>query len=292
MPLPPVSRPITTIDLFKTAAVILMVIDHLGFHFFVESLSPITEGDPNLWFRVIGRACVPIWFFLIGYANTRAIGWPLVIGAAVLVVANLVTGMFVFPLNVLFSMMFIRLILNPVARLAFGSFEGLIAVLGLSLIFLYPSVFWTEYGTLGLLIALMGYAVRHGDQKTGLFAYTRFRPIFLWGIVAIMAVSQLQIFTNFSAFQFWVMAAGLACVSALLFHVPFTTYPDLTKRLPPLITHIIQFMGRRTLEIYVVHLTLFKIIALVFGLGYPIYGWFDWHWTIEESFLAGFNRIS
>ncbi len=43
-------RDLTSYDLLKTLAVILMIIDHVGHHFFPD----------EMWFRVVGRLCVPI----------------------------------------------------------------------------------------------------------------------------------------------------------------------------------------------------------------------------------------
>lgn len=56
-------REVTSYDLLKCAAVIIMVIDHVGFYFYPE----------NLWFRAVGRIGFPVWFFLVGYARGRDI---------------------------------------------------------------------------------------------------------------------------------------------------------------------------------------------------------------------------
>ena len=47
---------ITSYDLFKTLALVLMIADHIGFYFY-----------PNeLWLRAFGRLSAPMWLFLIG----------------------------------------------------------------------------------------------------------------------------------------------------------------------------------------------------------------------------------
>ena len=46
-------------DFIKFVAVVLMVIDHIGYYFFPYDL---------MW-RSFGRMCVPIWLFLAGYAK-------------------------------------------------------------------------------------------------------------------------------------------------------------------------------------------------------------------------------
>ena len=80
-------------DILKTVAIILMIIDHIGYYFFPE----------NYWFRAIGRACVPVWFFLIGYANTRELPNRLLIAALILALADLILFQRVFSLNILVS---------------------------------------------------------------------------------------------------------------------------------------------------------------------------------------------
>jgi hypothetical protein len=50
-------------DWLKTAAIILVAVDHFG-HFFVED---------DRWWSVFGRLAAPTFFFLIGYAQTRTV---------------------------------------------------------------------------------------------------------------------------------------------------------------------------------------------------------------------------
>lgn len=91
---------ITHLDLIKTIAIILVVIDHIGFYFFPDAM----------WFRAMGRlGGVPVWFFLIGYANTRNIPNKWLIGAFVLIGLDLVLFQHVFPMNVLVTLGALRL---------------------------------------------------------------------------------------------------------------------------------------------------------------------------------------
>ena len=50
-------------DWLKTAAIILVVVDHIGY-FFIE------DAD---WWSVFGRLAAPPFFFLLGYAQTRTV---------------------------------------------------------------------------------------------------------------------------------------------------------------------------------------------------------------------------
>ena len=50
-------------DWLKTAAIILVVVDHIGY-FFIED---------DHWWSVFGRLAAPTFFFLLGYAQTRTV---------------------------------------------------------------------------------------------------------------------------------------------------------------------------------------------------------------------------
>src|SRR5271169_4200101 len=50
-------------DWLKTAAIILVAVDHFGYFFM----------DDDRWWSVFGRPAAPTFFFLMGYAQTRAV---------------------------------------------------------------------------------------------------------------------------------------------------------------------------------------------------------------------------
>ena len=94
-------------DLVKIMALILMVIDHLGHFFFPEQV---------MW-RSVGRWCVPMWLFLIGYATPKQlISRDLIILAILLVIIDIVTYNPPFPATILFSIFFSRLFIHYIAQ--------------------------------------------------------------------------------------------------------------------------------------------------------------------------------
>ena len=93
---------VTSYDVWKTLAVLLMIIDHIGAYFL-----PDEQG-----LRILGRLCVPIWFFLVGYAQSRDLSWRLWAGVAILSISNYIGGQPIFPLTILATIIFIRLILD------------------------------------------------------------------------------------------------------------------------------------------------------------------------------------
>tara|TARA_B100000780_G_C21112291_1_gene449600 strand:+ start:962 stop:1864 length:903 start_codon:yes stop_codon:yes gene_type:complete len=248
---------ITSYDLLKTIAVVLMIIDHIGMYFFPD----------DLWWRSMGRLCVPIWFFLIGYARSRDLPVKLWAGALLLVVADVIVGRTLLPLNILFTIMAVRLLLDPVMRLSLKGPVWMV-MMALTLVALVvPSSFLSEYGILGLIAAMYGYMVRHRDTNVSdrlLYSYMVFAFL-------IFIVSQ-QLSFGFDPQQLSVMTLGILIIGFSLLRFKSETFPELGAKLPPGVIRALQFGGRRTLEIYVAHLVAFKCIALALGLdGYGLF---------------------
>lgn len=256
------SKNITSYDLLKTFAVIFMVVDHIGMYFFPD----------DLWWRAAGRACVPVWFFLVGYARGRDLSPKILIGAGMLIAANFLAGMSIFPLNVLVTIILIRLILNPLMTTTLSvtgrEFWPMAMLLFLLAI---PTMLITEYGTQALILSIFGYLVRHRQQVGNEKFIIGYMAFSLGSFVTMQALA--FDFTN--AHIGFVIGAVLAVHVVLLVFRP-QEYSALTAKIPPPITWILQFCGHRTLEIYVAHLLIFKALAVYWGLSG--YGFLDWRW--------------
>jgi hypothetical protein len=252
-------RELTSYDFAKCFAVIFMIVDHIGYHFFPE----------ENWWRLLGRFCVPVWFFLIGYAKSRDLGWKLWVGGLILLAANFPAGQFILPLNILFSIIFIRLVLDPVMAHALKGKREFWAVNVMLLFLVLPTQVLAEYGTQGLILAIFGYLVRNKDNikegKTLLAQYT----LFATGGFVIM---QSLLFGFVSELQFFSLSVGILIVTFMLLLFKPMSYPRLTKALPRPAVWMLQIGGRRTLEIYVLHLLLFKALAVKAGY----FKLFDW----------------
>ena len=135
-------KDLTSYDLLKALAIILMIIDHMGYYF----------SPDEMWFRVLGRLCVPIWFFLIGYAKTTEIPvrfW----GAAVLVALSaLVTGQYVLPFNIIFTIIIVRLLRQKGLMNCLSSGEALRGMFFIILFMIIPTSILLEYGTSALFL--------------------------------------------------------------------------------------------------------------------------------------------
>lgn len=275
-------RALTTQDVWKALAVVLMVADHIGYY-----LLPVPVGaeigDPHFWWRVVGRWCVPIWFFWAGYARSRDIPplwWG---GGVILVVANIVTGMFIFPLNNIFSLIFIRWIIDPVGRFALAH-PVTLAMTVVGLVVLYPITSWVcEYGTLGLLLAVLGYSVRHRADGLGVLAWPALVPV-LAGVCMVVTIGlQIVTFPGLGVAQMGAMAIGIMAVITGLILVPVQPWPAFTIWVPRSGVLALQFLGRQSLPLYVGHLVVLKAVCCALGVGLPLYGWFDWDWSQAAS---------
>lgn len=253
-------REITSYDLLKTFAVVIMLVDHIGAYFFPDFL----------WWRSIGRIGFPIWFFLVGHASGRDLPFKLWGSALLLVGANFVTGMPIFPLNALVTIILIRLLIDPVmsfSKFSLSNFWGRVAIL----ILLVPITYsLCEYGTLGLMTAMFGYMVRNRDKFDE-------KLIFQFMVTVLITFLMVQYLTfEFTIAHFAVMAVGTALIRLMLLDFKPKSYPELTKKCGGAVTWVFQFCGRKTLEIYVAHLLLFKGLCLL--LGFEHFGLFEWSW--------------
>lgn len=240
---------VNSYDLLKTAAFLLMLIDHIGVYFYPD----------ETWLRVIGRFCVPIWCFLIGYAMTRKIGYDLWLGVATLIIANIITGGAVFPITILLTFIIIRLALDPVARLGLASKERFIILISIIFIGLFPSMMLVEYGTAAFALALSGYAVRHG----GVYAI----PLYISGFI-VFIFSQIVTF-NFEFIQTMSLIAGVGFIAYGLWRFSPAEFPHFKNEI---MLAVFKGVGRHTLILYVLHLILFKVIAASLALNG--YAWF------------------
>ncbi len=250
---------LTSYDLFKTFALVTMVIDHVGYYFLPE----------DLWLRAIGRVSAPIWFFLIGYANSRDLGEKMWGGLILLVAANLVVGLPVFPLNILATMIFIRLVIDLAMQRAIRHSEALLGVSLIAVFLVIPAMNFWEYGTAGLLFAMYGAMRRHPEALARL---PRNSDTIFIALVTVFYLGFQSAVFGFDRVQVLCIAMGLLPVIGWMAAFRPQTYPGLSRALGPVGTGFLQLCGRYSLEFYVLHLAAFKLMALV--MGYEHYQWF------------------
>jgi uncharacterized membrane protein YcfT len=238
---------LTSTDLLKLAGLALVLVDHYGLFF-----------DPDqTWWRVFGRPAAPIFFFLIGFARTNAIpAYWLVLGA-------ILTGLDVISdgrdasLNILFSFALLRLALPHVESfIAHKRFAlPLLALLLAALAPLFGNVI--EYGLSGWLWALLGLSARLALAGEPGSALTR-------NIVAVICgvyyLTSEVLFWHLDFAQIIILALLIgALVGALLVF----RRKDLEWRPPAPLAQTLNWIGRRSLEIYVGSTIAMQVVSLM-----------------------------
>ncbi len=237
---------ITSYDWLKFIAVILMTIDHIGYY--------LLTSDP-LWWRAIGRITFPVWFFMAGYSQSRKLGGEILWLGLLLQIVNFVTYHGINPLNALFSIIICRYVVFWLKNKGWVEkypFEILVAC-----IFLSP--FTTpifEYGTLGILFAVMGDMVRRG------FTSTKYQ-IYFWLSTVLFLIWQF-IWFNFNLAQAAVVILG-SCYT-VWYLARFELKPIRLFSTDSAAASIVRLLARNTMHYYVAHRALFQATALLLGI--------------------------
>lgn len=250
---------LTSYDILKTVAVVLMVVDHIGAYYMPE----------NLWLRLIGRMCVPMWFFLIGYARSRDISRPLWLGAAIVIASDFITGRYIFPLNILVTILMVRIVIDLYIK---GTMKNTLLFWTGALVLtclIVPSMTLMQYGTLGLLLAVFGWLIRNTEEQDP-HQFTRIFPYMVFCIIAF-TISQWALL-QFSLAQGLLLFGGTALVMLGLRFFRPAEFPGI----PAPVKLPLQLIGRYTLAIYVAHLLLIKIAGLWLYPEYFSFGAWDW----------------
>ncbi len=266
----PLPKDLTSYDLLKAVAIILTVIDHVGYFFYPD----------DMWFRTLGRLCLPIWFFLIGFAHTTKVPKSFWIGGSVLVASAMVAGEYLLPLNILFTMAFLRIYRAGVVRHSLHSPEALRGMFLILFFLSFPSAILVEYGAIAMSIVLVGYIVRHKEdiyrriEKKYVIIYvaSSFAAFYL-----ILGINMPSIDANQALF----MLGGFAILAFILWRFEPVIYVDADKFMAPSFISLFKFLGRRTLEIYIAHLLMFRAIAMYYDP--ERFGFMEWE--ISQSGL-------
>jgi peptidoglycan/LPS O-acetylase OafA/YrhL len=254
-------------DWLKTAAIILVAVDHFG-HFFMED---------DRWWSVFGRLAAPTFFFLLGYARTRTIPLHWIWLGVILTLLNSWNAhwSWVAP-NILLSFVLIRLAHPYVQTLLQRYGAAAFAAIVVALFALLPIAgVIVDYGAEGWLWALFGLCQRmYVDGRSAIGAdgaaqsaaspahavtenagpgQMRLQLMRLLAclIAVVVYVWQEQGEYSFPPIHFAVFVLGVAVLSPSL--CLFRRGPSRIQP-PEAIAGVLRFIGRHTLEIYAIQL--------------------------------------
>jgi hypothetical protein len=252
----PLPRAVTTTDLWKAGAIVLVLVDHYGLYFVAE---------PAPW-RLVGRLAAPVFFFLIGYARTDRVPWSWIVLGAALTAERMLTepapgDLFA---NILISFALLRAAILPAVREWVMPSPRGVAGLVLASTALIP---WSkpllEYGTEGWLFAFFGLGHRLAGESTN--------PRTTWArnTLALAAptawlISETANF-GFGPGQAAILAVLLGALAAALARFRRQT---LVRQPPEPMAAALRFAGRWTLEIYAVTLFGMHILAYAMAKGW------------------------
>jgi len=225
--------------LIKVLAVVLMIIDHIGKYFFPEIL----------WLRVLGRGAAPLFFFLIGYQGKVHLSAPLYIYGLILTATTWYCTHKLF-FNILLNFILVHFILQ-------GLKQRQMSVWFLVGFFLMTTLLnpvfslHLEYGSIGWLIAISVYLLHAQYPKAHLFLLYSLFVYFLWEGIFLEYLEKNAIMTGF--------AVLMGAIYIIMVNFSIKTLPYSGKLKWPF-----MFLSRYSLEIYFVHLLLFKLSYYVF----------------------------
>lgn len=243
-------RQVSSHDLIKALAVIIMVCDHIGAYFFPDSM----------WWRAVGRIGFPVWFFMAGYAARGSYSWSLIPGIATLVLArHFILGTSPFAINALLTIFAIRaMILYIPPKYEKQHWPMALIICALAAVMFQSTSEIFEYGSIGLLFGYLGYMRKNNEDSwqlriLGMGAYTAFISTQLF----VLRFDQ-PIEAYFSIPQAVIVVAGTAWFMHWLYYFTTTRYAGSENW--PVAGPLLRALGRHTLLIYVLHLCLFSII--------------------------------
>ncbi|MEK6241630.1 MAG: conjugal transfer protein TraX [Escherichia coli] len=260
MPVPRTPHIVDNFDWLKTAAIILVAVDHFGYFF-------IDDAD---WWSVFGRMAAPVFFFMLGYAQSRTIPFRWIwLGVILTLLDSWNTNwMWVAP-NILLSLALIRLARPHVKALLHRYGWVAFVLLVCTLIAVLPlATNVVDYGAEGWMWALFGLCQRmylDGKSTSKLDGTTQSldtptHPItqniglmrtLACCVAAVVYVGQEQFGFSFSEIQLIAVVLGVGVMSLGL--CLFRRGPSRFQPPEP-IAAALHFIGWHTLEIYAIQL--------------------------------------
>jgi len=253
-------------DWLKTFAIILVSVDHIGY-FFIENAD---------WWNAIGRLAAPPFFFLLGYAKTRGVPHYWIWTGIILTLLDSwnTDWVWVAP-NILLSFALIRLARPHVQAFLQRYGWVALALFIAGLIALLPSAAnIADYGAEGWLWALFGLSqgmyvdskpVADTDGMTHsslAYGYGLTDKRGLMRLLTCLAAATVYVWQEQMEFTFYHVQLSAVIVGICALSLSLCLFQRGPSRVQPVepVAGALRFIGRHTLEIYVIQLAGFEII--------------------------------
>lgn len=243
-----------TYDALKALAIITMIIDHMGDYFFPHSEI----------FRVIGRMAFPCFLFLVGYNRSYSDSKTLLVCATLVQISNIWNGLGVFQLNILFAILFTRMLMRLMerTRLLERPYEILLCCVA----FFIPATLILDYGVMSLMFACLGFFTRTGRNDKAVKVF--------WLATALLWMSG-QYFLSFHFSPYETLLFVIVAITTLLILRKFEVQPfPSTLAQGTLQNYLTIALSRNALMIYVVHVIAFQTISVYLGIHPSTFSWF------------------
>lgn len=225
-------------DLIKLLAIILMIVDHIGQFYYPDIL----------WFRILGRAAAPLFFFLMGYHGKLHNNLLLCLYGVILSISStLYYDRLVFNilLNFIFTYGILRYLLPNIPNQKF--FITLFIAASVLNFFIYPRL---EYGLFGLMFAISAQMMAKKWPLASHYMIYTLGLDFFWQSV------------QFGLFDRQATLIAISIMPPVIFLI-MENYHLREFHVQRWLCLPILILSRYSLEIYFIHLFLFQLWALL-----------------------------
>jgi len=247
-------------DWLKTAAIILVIVGHFGYFFM---------RDPG-WWSVFGRMAAPVFFFLMGYAQSRTIPFRWIWLGVILTLLDSWNNHWTWMApNILLGMALIR-IARPHVKTLLQHYGWVAFVILVCVLFAMLPIATNivDYGAEGWLWALFGLCQRmyvDGRKATGVVGTAQYpemslpsvvRYVGLMRLLACIVAAVVYVWQEQSVFLFSQVQLATVTYSVGILSIGLCLFIRGPSRVQPPqpIAKALHFIGWHTLEIYFIQL--------------------------------------
>jgi peptidoglycan/LPS O-acetylase OafA/YrhL len=245
MPVPRTPHVVDKSDWLKTVAITLVAVDHFGYFF-------IVDGD---WWSVFGRMAAPVFFFLLGYAQSRTIPFRWIwLGVALTLLDSWNNNWTWVAPNILLSMVLIRMARPQVKTLMLRyGWVAFVLIAGALFALLPITTDLVDYGAEGWLWALFGLCQRMYVDRTKVLSIPN---VGLMRLLACLVAAVVYVWQEQLVFWFSQVQLATVILSVCVLSVSLCLFRRGPSRIQPPqpIAGVLHFIGWHTLEIYAIQL--------------------------------------